>query len=305
MELNYASLDRDYSTCRKSRTTSRVCTILIVVYLMFSASLFVGYTILVIGNEQNSNITSVETKDTDKFSVKNQLKYYMTNWVYISIDLINMFPTLIVLTMSDIVPTFVFYHGSNFLQILRDRFFQFGALVYLRRRSSNISNSYYSGNKFDMEARIRDLWFHYETLNELITKANKLFGPLLILNHGLAFFDICSVTVALFYSFNDNGNTLYTSVLIGFTLRLASTVVLMSKVRTSSNQLYSTVTAVQLRSWTFLGPKEHLILQSFLSQLQNDRLVASPCHLYKITSSILLAMLSLVITYTIVLIQST
>lgn len=304
MELNYASLDRNYSVCRKSQTTSRVCTIMMSIYLMFSAFIFVGYIILVMGNEENSKIiSSDEAKDTDKFFVKNQLKYYMTNWVYISIDFITIFPTLIILTMMDIVPTFVFYHGSNFLQILRDRFIQLGGLVNLRSNISSISNNS-SGNKFDVEAKIHDIWFHYETLNQLINKANKIFGPLLILNHGLAFFDICSATVALFYSSNDNGNTLYTSVLIGFTLRLACSVLLMSKVRTSSNQLYSTVTTVQLRSWTLLSPKEHRILQSFLSQLQNDRLVASPCQLYKITSSILLAMLSLVITYTIVLIQS-
>ncbi len=254
MELNYASLDRNYSTCLRSRTTSRVCTIMIGVYLILDAFIFVGYTILVIGNEENSEMTSSEGKDTDKFFVKNQLKYYMIRWVYISIDLIDIISKLIVFTMGDIVPTFVFYHGSNFLQIIQDRFSQLGALVSLRSTSNMNSNSYYLGTQFDMETKIRDLWFHYETLNELITKANQLFGPLLILYHGLAFFDICSGTVALFYSYNDNGNTLYSSLLIGFILRLTCTILLMSKVRTSSNQLYSTVTTVQLHSWTFLGP---------------------------------------------------
>jgi hypothetical protein len=56
--------------------------------------------------------------------------------------------------------------------------------------------------------------------------------------------------------------------------------------------------------WFALDKEDHHVLRSFIKQLELDNLGASPSGLYKITSSILLNVATLIITYVIVLLQS-
>lgn len=87
-------------------------------------------------------------------------------------------------------------------------------------------------------------------------------------------------------------------------LRFTTTILLCSRLYTSGEYLQSRISRFLALTWFHLQPSERQFFTAFLVRVQDRGTVASPLGLYPIRPSILLALLSLLVTYLIVLLQS-
>lgn len=87
-------------------------------------------------------------------------------------------------------------------------------------------------------------------------------------------------------------------------LRFTTTILLCSKIHRANESLQSKISRYLAVTWFRLKPKERQFFTAFLVRVQDRGTVASPLGLYPIRPSILLALLSLLVTYLIVLLQS-
>lgn len=87
-------------------------------------------------------------------------------------------------------------------------------------------------------------------------------------------------------------------------LRFVTTILLCSQLHTAVEHLQSKISRYLALQWFSLKPCERQFFTAFLVRVQDGGTVASPLGLYPIRPSILLALLSLLVTYLIVLLQS-
>lgn len=85
--------------------------------------------------------------------------------------------------------------------------------------------------------------------------------------------------------------------------RLVSTIVICSRLYTAGQHLQSKLSRFLAMKWFHLKPCERQFFTTFLLRVQDRETAASPLGLYLIRPSILLTLLSLLITYLIVLLQ--
>lgn len=210
--------------------------------------------------------------------------------------IINIFTSVTFLCLVDIVPILVYYHASKVIQTLE---WEFKSIP----QAASVLPS------FNKELAIHRIWSDFEHLRVMVSRANGLFGPTVMLNHGVAFFIICG---SLFLTLNslkkwENTDTILPillACLVFFPSRLLFSILLMSKVSGSSDHLLSTVALYSTSKWLSMEKKERKTVHGFLNRIQHVKLAACPSGFYRITHSILLTLLSLIVSYTVIFIQS-
>lgn len=85
--------------------------------------------------------------------------------------------------------------------------------------------------------------------------------------------------------------------------RLTSTIILCSRLHIAGDHLQSKMSQFLAQKWFLLQPCERQFLTAFLLRVQDRGTAASPLGLYSIRPSTLLTLLSIWITYLIVLLQ--
>jgi len=202
--------------------------------------------------------------------------------------------------LLDIVPMSVYYHGSKMIQAI---------IVDLEEMNRSDFK-----NKNDVVGGLERIWSRFENSRVLLQRADHLFGFLMVLSNGDAFLGICTT----FYSFLNyyvkksdvDIEDLYWEYLTCFhfcfyLIRMIIGVVLVSKVSSSSSQLLSTAAFLSLHRCRLPENKEERrIMKSLLGRLESNPLAARPSGLYNITPTLFLTMLSLIVSYTIILLQS-
>lgn len=195
-------------------------------------------------------------------------------------------------SLMDIVPTLVYYHASKFVE----------ALTWEVRELHNggSSSSNVSKNVYNLSSRL-------ETLIVMLRRADQLFGGIVILSQGTLFFLICCTVYSLFVlpSVNDMGILpKILECLILYPPRLLFTVSFMCKLHGSSDDLISEVAHFAHKREYIADKEERRIVGAFLSRLKQAKLSAHPARFYKMKPSVLLTLLSLIVTYTIILMQT-
>ena len=89
-----------------------------------------------------------------------------------------------------------------------------------------------------------------------------------------------------------------------YPLRLMLTMFLMSQLHTSSCELLSVVSRLCSQRVFLSDEEERRVSRTFLERLKQIKLAASPSDFYKIKPSVFLTLLSLIVTYTIILLQT-
>ncbi len=197
--------------------------------------------------------------------------------------------------VADLVPAFVYYHAAKNIEAIEKE---------VRLLLMN--------DRFERLTRIKLIWFRFEEWRRLIRRADQLFGAIIILNHGTSFFliccDVCSVlNYVKIQVGNDNGSIENQEgfgqilFILANILRLAFSIFMMAKIRDSLSTTLIHIFNFQYHS---AGKEERHMMKSFINRLQFGGLVASPAGFYSITPSILLTMLSLIVTYSVIMLQT-
>ena len=194
-------------------------------------------------------------------------------------------------SFSDFVPGFIFYHIGLALQSIESE---------VERNFQRVNQS----ALFRMV--IHEIFLRYEIVSQFTKRANRLFGVLMILNHGIILLLITAFLYSTLFQIQRSHNALifyFPGFFTLFYFFLASHL-LAAQLHSSSSQLISTLSSLLSRHSIHLSPDDYRVAFGFLNHLQHDQLAARPLHLYSITSSNLLTLASLVISYVVVLLQA-
>ena len=194
----------------------------------------------------------------------------------------------------DLVPVFVYYYAAKHVEALE---------IEIKATKASDSNS------------IQFIWFRFEVLRKLVQRIDKLFGPMIICNHGMAFYTLCCFVyylLTLIRKLEDTeksgADSLPWQVVIFFLMvynfRLLFSVRMISNVQKYADKLLTTVSNLWVSQCNSATKEQSRVIKAFLARLQFVQLSACPGGLYSLTPSVLLTLLSLIVSYTIILLQS-
>ena len=231
-----------------------------------------------------------------------------------SIQLVALALTIYFMTLTDLVSTFVYFHASAIVQTLKRNI---DSVVPIYNSFSEIHREYSIflkpktvsvGKARHFVKEIHKIWSRYEKLRGLVAKADALFGPTIILNHGTVLLLCCITGYAVLRNFSlfmtNPDQIIYGSSLTIFSLRFVLILLLTNTLGSSARALRISAVHLQSHYWFSLQPSDHNVLQKFIKQLELDSLAACPYDFYRITPTILLHVSTLIISYIIVLLQS-
>jgi len=212
--------------------------------------------------------------------------------------------------VTDLVPAFVYYHVAKHVEAME------------KEIRLQVMDDHDSCSRLNV---MKMIWNRYEEWRRLIRWADQLFGPIIILNHGASFFLICCDVCSLLNYFkhditankHQDGITLQNDsnddydgfwqilfILIN-AIRLVFGIFMMAKIPKECDSLSTTLIRLSTSYYHLANKEERCIMKSFLNRLQSGGLVASPADFYSIiTPSILLTMLSLIVTYSVIMLQT-
>lgn len=233
--------------------------------------------------------------------------------------------TLFLLTLSDLVTSFTYYHAGlavdcleNFARTVFARGFNTEDRLFIttlddNNQSENACKSLTKSSSSSAEVRvsIQLIWARFDNIDQLINQANSLFGKFLVCSQGVSLFMITALLYSVFYYLGD-ALRLRSTVLIlpyvmnflGIGFRFISSMLISSQLHRSVGKFRMSLNYLLSQHWNQMSKQDRDLLRSFLSRLCTESLVACPLGLYNITPSILLSIVGLVASYVIVLLQS-
>ena len=229
-----------------------------------------------------------------------------------SIHLLAIFLVWTLLSLSDFVPSFVHYHAALAVSWLENNGKVDFAECFSTTRSYPIKplKGAFETTR-DLASSIRIMWIRFESINEMINRANYLFGCFMVYVQGGAIFMITTLLYSVLFNLEDALNLRFTSGIVVYVLnlivvlfRFTSCVLISSQLYRSVGKFSNSLNYLLSQYWDRMSKEERHLLRSFISRLQGDHLVASPLELYNITPTMLLTIFGLVVSYVIVLLQS-
>lgn len=198
----------------------------------------------------------------------------------------------LLVTMSDLVPAWTFYHAGIALQSLALEVEQFFTKPFalLEKNCTGLV--------------IRQVLRRYETVVRLTERANDLFSLWIAVGHVALFFMICALAYTVMSRIKNAEFEvfLYAMGLVFFIVRLAAPILMTSYVGSSYIRL-KVVLSMALTNDTLDREDRHR-MKALLCRVKESPLAARPFNLYEISRSTLLTMTSLIVSYVIILLQS-
>ena len=169
--------------------------------------------------------------------------------------------------------------------------------------STSLGNSSWCHSRSENHYQL--IWKRYESIQQLVKRANRLFGLTLIANQ---FGYICTTCLYIYLMIITDVNDGFQSVIVVnillFVTRTLGFNWLLSHLYLSGGELRGAVAASLAARWRLLSLDHRNLLTSFLVRLDKGDLAARPLNLYTIQPANLLSLLTLHISYVIVLLQS-
>ena len=295
---------RDWSLLEKQQKVvdytevKRLAKILYFIYFGLSCSMAISMVVMLAIFIHGGNHPSKESHDLLLYYYPN-LSHTFYNFILHCLFFINTMWMIIFIAIIDIVPILVYYHAAKLIDSLENEIRQ------LRDSTKVLS---IVNLKREMSREIQSIWVRFERIRAMIGRANDLFGPTIILNHGGMFYVNCTIAFCLFDMLKDPEEAGgFPSFVIGFfffATRFYFGVYFMSQVYCSTGRLVASVSELSAQWCNSPVENDRHVIRSFLGRIQNIRLAACPSGYYDITPSILLTLLSLTISYIIVLLQT-
>ena len=194
--------------------------------------------------------------------------------------------------LSDMIPAFIFYQAGCMIENLQ---------LEIDNYSANWINSIHPAN----ENPCRCLWKKYESIQKLVDSANQLFGLIMIVNQ---FCYICLACLSIYRLIEESIDSLafpiFAACVIIAILRTLGCNWLYFHLPRSCAQFKKSVSALLSEKWHLMPQDHQIYLNCFYNRLNGGELAACPLNLFTIDRSNLLSLLTLHISYTIVLLQS-
>ena len=201
--------------------------------------------------------------------------------------------------LSDLVPSFVYYHSGVVLKSIAT---EMEHMLLLNTATSAAAVMDPDGRK------IHHIWAIYDRLANLVRRANEMFGYMLLLDYGIKFFLVSLLVHSVLATMRNQDDLAFTIVHLAAAIciatRLIMGVLLKSYLYQSSKTLSNQITSLTNRHWFCMNKNQRKLLLMFQKDVDRDQLIANPLDLFYITPGLLLAMLSLTVTYVIILFQS-
>jgi hypothetical protein len=222
----------------------------------------------------------------------------------VTIHLIAISLVWVSFSLLDIVPAIIFYSASKQIQFIEQELkndFGFG-LLNVCENVSLLSTKQF---KTEFCIRLRNTWFKYETLFNLIEEANRTFGILMFINHGIKFSLTCTLTSMALSTTKDAEVDKLAVLTTAFTFvfRFLTGLLPTAKLHSSSSNLRATASSLMSKHCYKMTKEERSFAFLFIHRLQNHQLAACPLNLYYVTYSILLNVFTLTVSYVIILVQ--
>jgi len=291
------SLEKPMTVSHRFGSVKRTSIIMYIFYSAFPI-MYNAYNSVGIFDSNNSVFNEVILTTFESYFKENE----WASMLYRTSKFLAFLLSMLFYAIADLVPAFAYFHMALALNELTHDI----ETISTKISTNNLLKT--ESNKFSTDSvdYIQSCWSRFVAIRRGIRRTDQLFGPLIIFNHGTLFFAICGT----FYDMSQfliQHHSVPPIMLLSQMMsisRLLFGITLMMRVFTFANQLQATVTEISCTHWKSLKENEHRILSPFMSELQSCQLAASPSNLYCIKPSIFLSMLSLVVTYTIVLIST-
>ena len=146
----------------------------------------------------------------------------------------------------------------------------------------------------------------YDVVSKLVKRANQLFGALMIFNHGTVLFMLVTLFYSIFYQLQRSpiDSLIYLGGSFSYLYQLLVGHLLAAQLFSSSKKLNLSLSSLLAKHSVQLSKEDYCFASNFLIHLQEHQLAARPLDLYSISYSNLLTITGLVITYVIVLLQT-
>ncbi len=295
--------------------SKRIHLIMYAVYVVMTVGSLVS-----LGFEISNNPTATYLISTYK-CVRETVSLYLIGSIHLSCILI----VWIILSLSDFVPAFVYYHSAlavsclerdakkTFLKLLRSDEVKYISPLFVE--NLNQADSCLLKRSFkqprDRASSIRLIWVRFESLNQMVGRANYLFGFFMVYGYLVSVFMVTTLLYSVLYNLEDALKMRFAGSIVAYLLNFIAMIVRFTSCTILSSQLYRSVEKFSIslnfllsQHWEELSRGERELLRSFISRLQSDHLVASPLGLFTITTTTFLTVFGLVVSYVIVLLQS-
>lgn len=209
--------------------------------------------------------------------------------------------------LADIIPIFIYYHAAIAVEMLVQQWQSMMHIMLKEEKERNQEDRIKIKPTVSVfEEETRQISRLYDSIVHFVSRTDHLFGHIMILSKGLSIFVICTIVPTLIDNSSLNpSKSLFPYILTVFIFRLVWPIFMLSKLYTSTERLRAAVLSFQFKTnLNNILPSEEKAVKFLLIQLKDDKLAASPLGLYSITPSTLLHILSIVLTYIIILLQS-
>ena len=147
------------------------------------------------------------------------------------------------------------------------------------------------------------IWKKYESIQRSVDRANKLFGFTMIINQFLFVCLACLTIYVILVNDDDDLHPFFFLLLVLVVIRFVMTNWLMSHLYLSGAELKKIAAGTLSEKWFLLSQEDRDIVACFLSRVDGS-LVACPLNLYTVDPTNILSLITLHISYTIVLLQT-
>ena len=215
--------------------------------------------------------------------------------------------------LGDVLSICFFYHAGCVIEDLvsevqhtTELYFS-KSVTFTESGSSIVSAINCDGNdRFRQGRPFRRIWQRYETVVGWVNRGNQLFGALILWSQLISFI---SVIVSIYLSFKSFSlPPMYGLISAAMSMRTCFRLVLanqlVSHLYLSRGNLQSAIDSFLSDNWYRLPDEDRHFLVSFQARLHREDLAACPLNLFTVNPTNLLTMLSLIVTYMVVIFQT-
>ena len=213
----------------------------------------------------------------------------------------------IYITLGEAVPTLFFYHVGCVVEEIQRELQETFFSIEMSSNDSVIAID--NTVNFISHVQLRNVntfqrvWEKFETVHGFVNRANQLFSASILCIDGSAFLLKCLAFYNVLQDIPIAEKLVFSMTRLTEVLQYVLMNRLMSHLTLAQEDLKTSLAALLSQNWQLLCEDDRSLLVAFHTRLDSVKLAASPFNLYNVKPSNILSMLSLIVTYVIVIIQ--